>query len=160
MSAGLPGRLRRAGLRDLDRVVPLWLAIGEHHAALDRAFELNDAPEAEARELVRALLRDPDQAAFLYEEEGRVLGLCIVGAARARAVSRERERAEIGDLGVAPAHRRRGIGRRLVDEALAWTAQRGIERVSVRVAVANREGQAFWRALGFGDLVDVLCRRL
>lgn len=141
-------------------MLPLWLAIGEHHALLDPAFALRRDPEPEARELVRALLRDPDEVAFLYEEEDRALGLCIAAVGRARAVSRERERAEISDLWVARAHRRRGIGRRLVEEALAWTAERGIERVSVRVAVANREGQAFWRALGFGDLVDVLCRRL
>jgi hypothetical protein len=33
-------------------------------------------------------------------------------------------------------------------------------RVEVRVAARNAEGQAFWRALGFGDFVDVLDRRL
>jgi hypothetical protein len=32
--------------------------------------------------------------------------------------------------------------------------------VVVRVAVRNAEGQAFWRALGFSDWMDVLERRL
>ena len=36
----------------------------------------------------------------------------------------------------------------------------GMKRVEVRVASRNPEGQAFWRALGFGDLMDVLHRRL
>jgi hypothetical protein len=35
-----------------------------------------------------------------------------------------------------------------------------VPRVEVRVAVRNAEGQAFWRALGYDDLVDVLQRPL
>jgi hypothetical protein len=35
-----------------------------------------------------------------------------------------------------------------------------VGRVEVRVAARNSEGQAFWRALGFHDLMDVLQRRL
>ena len=55
---------------------------------------------------------------------------------------------------------RSGIGRALCDAALAWASERGQRRVEVRVAVGNVEGQGFWRALGFRDLMDVLQRRL
>ena len=86
--------------------------------------------------------------------------MAIARSARAAGVALEDERAEISDLWVDPEARRRGIGRALVDASLAWVRQRGVVRVSVRVAVANAEGQAFWRALGFDDLLDVLQRRL
>jgi GNAT superfamily N-acetyltransferase len=61
---------------------------------------------------------------------------------------------------VRPAARRRGLGRSLAEAALAWARARGVTRVEVRVAAGNAEGQAFWRSLRFGDLVDVLQRRL
>jgi N-acetylglutamate synthase len=61
---------------------------------------------------------------------------------------------------VAPAARRRGIGRALAGAALAWAQAAGAARVEVRVAARNPGGQAFWRALGFADFVDVLDRRL
>jgi hypothetical protein len=48
----------------------------------------------------------------------------------------------------------------LAAAALDWTAERGVDRVEVRVASGNAEGQAFWRGLGFDDLMDVLQRRL
>lgn len=160
MSGAAAGCVRRAGAGDLERVTALWLAIGEHHAGLGPAFALRAGAEAEARELLRALLRDPDTAAFLYEEAGGALGLCIARIDRAPPIAVESERAEITDLGVEPTARRRGIGRALVDAARDWVAARGVRRLEVRVAVRNREGQAFWRALGFGDLVDVLERRL
>jgi ribosomal protein S18 acetylase RimI-like enzyme len=157
------GRIRRAGPRDLEVVTGLWLTLGEHHAVLDPAFGVrrDERGEAEAREIVRRLLRDPDAALLLREQgAGRALGLAIVRIARAPGVALEDERAEISDLWVDPAERRRGIGRALVDASLAWLRERGVGRVSVRVAVANAEGQAFWRALGFADLLDVLQLRL
>lgn len=69
-------------------------------------------------------------------------------------------RAEIDDLAVRPERRRRGVGRALVDAARAWAKSRGAERLLVRVAVHNPEGQAFWRALGWEGFVDILQRRL
>jgi ribosomal protein S18 acetylase RimI-like enzyme len=151
-----PGRVRRAEPRDLEAVTGLWLAIGAHHAGLGPAFALRADARPEARALLRALLRDPDAAAFLYEEDGRAQGLCLVRIDRAPPIGVEAARAEISDLGVAPERRRRGIGRLLVSRARAWIHERGVRRVEVRVAVRNAEGQAFWRALGFADLVDVL----
>jgi ribosomal protein S18 acetylase RimI-like enzyme len=152
--------VRRAEARDLEAVTALWLAIGAHHAGLGPAFGLRPDAAPEARELLRAQLRDPDTAAFLYEEDGHALGLCLARVDRAPPIGVEDARAEISDLGVEPARRRRGIGRLLVERAQGWIRERGADRVEVRVAVRNAEGQAFWRALGFADLVDVLERRL
>ncbi len=134
--------------------------IGEHHAPLDPSFALGAGAEDEAREFLRGLLRDSDAAVFVCDEGGDLRGLCIVRVDRAPRMLRERERAEITDLGVREAARRRGLGRALAGAALDWVAERGVDRVEVRVAAGNPEGQAFWRALGFADHVDVLHRRL
>jgi ribosomal protein S18 acetylase RimI-like enzyme len=47
-----------------------------------------------------------------------------------------------------------------VEESLRWMASRNLPRAALQVAVANAAGQAFWRALGFGDAMDVLERPL
>jgi ribosomal protein S18 acetylase RimI-like enzyme len=94
------------------------------------------------------------------EEAGSVAGFCSVRLQRSSGALVEAARAEIADLGVRPERRRRGTGRALAEAALAWARARGAERVEVRVASRNREGQAFWRALGYEGFVDVLHRRL
>ena len=110
--------------------------------------------------LLAQQLRDADAAVFVCEEARGLVGFCSVRLERAPAAMVEVSRAEIADLGVRADHRRKGVGRSLVEAARSWVRSRGAERLEVRVAVRNPEGQAFWRALGFEGFVDVLHRRL
>lgn len=162
-AAGAP-LLRRAGPDDLAAVTALWIALTELHAAREPLFALAPGAEAEVRRLISAQLRDPDTALFVAEEPGGsggvLVGLCSVCVDRAPPIHAETRRAEITDLFVAAAQRRRGIGSALVDRAFAWARQRGAPRIEVRVATHNDAGRAFWRVRGFAPFMDVLHRRL
>ncbi len=163
--------VRRAGPRDLDTLSALWAALGAHHEKIDPVFAVRAGADLEIRRLVDAMLRDPDTAVFVCESRGgesrggestpgSLLGFCAVRIDRAPPILVEIDRAEITDLLVRAGERRSGLGRRLVESATAWVKQQGLERCEVRVAARNGEGQAFWRAMGFGDLMNVLQRRL
>jgi ribosomal protein S18 acetylase RimI-like enzyme len=152
--------VRVAVMQELDRVAALWTAITLHHEPLDPVFRMRRDADGELRELLGAIARDPDAAILVYDDAGDLPGLCIVRIDHSPPIMQEVERAEITDLGVREDARRRGIGRALVEEALAWVRASGVKRVEVQVAVANADGQAFWRALGFGDLMDVLHKHL
>jgi ribosomal protein S18 acetylase RimI-like enzyme len=157
-----PALLRRAEPDDLDRLVALWTAVADHHARFDAHYRLRDGANHEVRELLRAVLRDPDAAVWLADPAAAdgPAGFCIARVDQAPPILHETRRAEITDLFVRPAARRRGVGRALVAAARAFALGRGVRRIEARVAHANAEGQAFWRALGFADFVDVLDLRL
>lgn len=154
------GSVRHAERRDLDRVGALWSAITVHHAPLDPVFRMRSDADTALTELIRALHRDPSVAILVYDEDGDLPGMCIVRIERAPPILEETRRAEITDLGVREDARRRGIGATLARAALRWVSDADVARVEVRVASGNAEGQAFWRALGFDDLMDVLHKRL
>ena len=161
--SGPPGGcIREATPQDQDAVAALWTDLALHHESLDPVFSLRPDAALEIRKLVSTQLSDPDAATFVWERttpgEGRgaLAGLCIVRIDRAPPINWEVERAEVTDLIVARDFRRRGIGGALLDAALAWVARNGVERVEVRVAARNSEGQAFWRARGFDSWMDVL----
>jgi ribosomal protein S18 acetylase RimI-like enzyme len=154
------GGVRRATLRDLDRVAALWTLITRHHEPLDPVFRMRAGADDALRELLGAIHRDAHSAIFVYDDGGDLPGLCIVRIDSSPPIMLENERAEITDLGVRDDARRRGIASRLVDAAFDWIREGGISRVEVHVASANAEGQAFWRTRGFGDLMDVLHKRL
>ena len=155
----MTGGVRPAGRRDRDRLVELWRGLLEHHEPLDPHYRVRQGSEREWRRLVDGLLRRSDAAVFVWEEDGGLLGFCTAQVETAPSLLVERSRAEITDLLVEPAARRRGIGRALVEACARWIESQGVERTTVRVASGNSEAQAFWRGLGFADFMDVLQRR-
>ena len=152
--------VRRARHRDLEGLVELWRELMRHHAPLDPHYTLAPGAAASWRQHVAGLLGGASGAVFVCGEEGAPDAFCSVELREASPLLSEAGRAEIADLFVSPTLRRSGRGRALVDAALAWIRERGIVRVEVRVVAANRDGQEFWRALGWSDFVDVLQRRL
>ncbi len=154
------GGARRADPGDLERLLPLWRDLIDHHADRDPAFATDSGAAPALRQAASAALRDADAAIFVWDAGGVLGGFCAARVAPAPRGVRERARAEISEIAVQDGLRRRGVGRALALAALDWAAARGAVRAEVRVSARNQEGQGFWRALGFGDFVDVLERRL
>ncbi len=65
-------------------------------------------------------------------------------------------RGSIYRLVVAPSHRRRGLGRRLVEEAAGRLTRAGAVRLQAIVVETDPVGPAFWRACGWEQQVDRL----
>lgn len=151
--------VRPAAQRELDRVAALWTLLLAHHA---EAPSLAPAPHPEPalRAHVEELAASRDAALLVAEREGALAGFAALRALRRPPLFAETERGEIEALYVRPELRRRGVGRELVRASLRWMAARGLRRAAIQVAADNAEGQAFWRALGFADAMDVLERPL
>ena len=156
MSDGRVLTLRRASSADIGTLCRLWIDLTEHHAREDSLYAVRPGAAAEIERILRAELHHDDSAIWLAEEGGIALGFCSARIDVAPPIHDEVERAQITDLWVVAESRRLGAGRQLVEVALGWIEGRGVARVEVRVATRNPEGQSFWRALGFGDFMDVL----
>jgi GNAT superfamily N-acetyltransferase len=155
-----PVETRRAVRGDLAALTGLWLALTRHHAELDRQYALRPGADARARELLADQLARPDTAIFVVDAEAGLAGYAIVRVDEAPPIHPETRRAEISDLYVDAARRRAGVARALVAAATGWARERGAQRLQVRALVRNRSAQAFWRAEGYGEHMDVLQRRL
>ena len=62
------------------------------------------------------------------------------------------DEAEILNLGVAPAQRRRGLGRALVVRLMALLADRGVRAVYLEVRESNDAARRLYQQLGFRDV--------
>jgi ribosomal-protein-alanine N-acetyltransferase len=87
------------------------------------------------------LLAQPGTFAFLAELEGAPCGFVLARVAA--------DEAEILSVAVAPAARRRGAGRKLLEAAMAEAARRAVSRLFLEVAVDNRAALGLYAALGF-----------
>lgn len=89
---------------------------------------------------------DEDAFASLLGSAGCFALRAEGGFVLARAAGGE---AEIITLAVQPAARRRGLGRRLVDDAAAFAAALGAEALFLEVEEGNAAALALYAALGF-----------
>lgn len=121
-----------------------------------RALRAHDLPEVlriEGRSFsspwsaraFRSLLDRPDTC-LIAAVSGSETGSRLLGFAAAWFRG---EDGELGDLAVAPAARRRGIGRRLVEEILAEARRREVARLSLQVRVSNVAARSLYAGVGF-----------
>jgi ribosomal protein S18 acetylase RimI-like enzyme len=60
--------------------------------------------------------------------------------------------AHLNLLAVAPAHRRQGLGRQLMDWLTLTAIEAGVLRINLEVRTQNQEARAFYETLGFDPL--------
>jgi putative acetyltransferase len=99
----------------------------------------------EERRYLRALKRYPDAAVYVAEDEGALVGRL--------SLARDPHPAShhVADLGlmVAATHRRRGIGRRLLEQAVAWARDAGVRKLELHVFPWNEPAIRLYETFGF-----------
>ncbi len=96
---------------------------------------------AYSRFALAAFLAEPGARAWVAEEDGRLVGFVIVRRLRGR-------RGHVITLDVREEHRRRGVGRALLETAERWLAEQGVRQVRLETAVEN-PAVAFWQRMGY-----------
>ncbi len=91
---------------------------------------------------------------------GHLAGYLVGGLGQRAPMFRVRAVGMIHDLAVHPDHRRRGIGRALVDAALDHFRQRGLDHIQVDWDPQNPAATAFWTTLGFAPRLTEAYRKL
>jgi ribosomal protein S18 acetylase RimI-like enzyme len=89
--------------------------------------------------------------------EGERAGFIMVG--RSVSVFTDRQQAFVYDVAVAPAFRRRGIGRMLMEQAETYAREKQMEFITLMVDCHNKAARGLYAQLGFED-GKVLMRKL
>jgi ribosomal protein S18 acetylase RimI-like enzyme len=122
--------IRSATRADIPAVLAVW------DRARSPAAVTPDTPEA----LERLLAHDPE-ALLVAEDEGRIVGVLICGW--------DGWRGSMYRLGVLPEHRRRGIGRALVEAGHARLRALGAVRAGLQIAAGEEAAEELWTEAGW-----------
>jgi ribosomal-protein-alanine N-acetyltransferase len=94
-----------------------------------------------SRESFKNLMGRTDSALGVATVDGTVVGYAVVWFVGSEA--------ELGNIAVSPAWRRRGLGFWLLDWALENARKRGVERIFLEVRVSNKAAQDLYERRGF-----------
>ena len=137
------------------------LLVRQHHA-MDPARFIPAEPETDRQYgayLGRRLGRR-DVVLLVAEEDGRVIGFVWGGLEDTDYMALRGPAGAIYDLVVDPDHRRRGVGRALLDAALAALTRLGAPRVVLATAEANAAAQQLFLRAGFRPTMREMTREL
>lgn len=141
----MPSRIRTLTPADASMYRELRLrALREH----PEAFATSDAEELERSmdEVAGRLAPGAEQVTLGAFERDRLVGMAtLVRPARAKL----RHRAKLAAMYVVPEARARGVGRALLDRALAAAAEWGVSDVALEVTVGNRAARNLYAGAGF-----------
>jgi ribosomal protein S18 acetylase RimI-like enzyme len=90
--------------------------------------------------------RAPDDV-LVADRDGTAVG--YVGLGRPTPVASNRHVLQIAGLTVDPACQRQGLGRRLIEAAVAEATRRGARRLTLRVLGGNAPARALYESCGF-----------
>ncbi len=117
-------------VKDYDAVIALW-----------RRTEGVGLNESDTRRAIAAFLRRNPRLSFVAEKNGRVIGAVLCG--------HDGRRGYLHHLAVSKRHRRRGIGRLLVNACLAKLRKAGISKCNIFIFANNADGMKFWAHTGW-----------
>jgi ribosomal protein S18 acetylase RimI-like enzyme len=146
---------------DHEALAALWRLMDELHARLVPDYFRRPTPSTRTRANLERIVNSPDEVVRVAELDGKVVGLChlILYDTPPLAWVTPARRAHIDSLVVDAGARRRGIGRRLVEDGVSWARGRHADEVVLTVWAGNDEADRFYAALGFRPVNSVLGRR-
>ncbi|MDQ3381436.1 MAG: GNAT family N-acetyltransferase [Actinomycetota bacterium] len=137
-------RIRRAEAGDAAGLVSLAQAVGGEEERWILATESWRSISSERRYL-KSVLRHPDATVIVAADGDHVVGRL--------SLSRDPHPASrhVADLGlmVAESHRRRGIGKQLLEEAVAWARSVGVQKLELHVFPWNEPALRLYESFGF-----------
>lgn len=147
--------IREAHPDESDEVMGLWTALHEEQEELDdRIGPLADDASERWENDFPEWLEDEGTRVLVAEHNGIILGFVLAERWYPPPIAEQNFEIYIESMFVRVEHRRRGIGRKLVDAVADWTEEEGAERMRLGVLSVNEEAKQFWRSVGGRSLQE------
>ena len=153
--------IRPATAEDCDPVAALWAMMADEHHGYDAEFWMwaDDAVE-HWRERYEQLITDRGMVTLVAQTASGDLAGFVVASAKETSGVFARNRGEVWDLVILPAHRGEGLGTKLMEATFDQLKARGAEDVVLHAAVANQAAQRLYEKLKMRPVMYRMYRRL
>lgn len=146
--------VRAATVDDVDAVLPLVANTCAFHQAMDgQKYPFLRDPARRYCNWLRGCATDGQTVFLVATDADAIVGFLVATVDDEIPIYRVKRYGFIHDLWVEPDHRRHGLGRRLLQEAVARFGKLNVQQVRLDVLVGNAPAQKLFASCGFRQSV-------
>jgi ribosomal protein S18 acetylase RimI-like enzyme len=131
-------KITKIKIGDYDEVFSLW----------KKTEGLGLHKDADSKKGIARYLRRNPGFSVVARDNKKIVGVLLCG--------QDGRRGHLYHLAVIPAYRKKGIGKALVNQALANLAAIGFNRCTLCAFTKNRAGRKFWKYIGWTQRPDLI----
>lgn len=148
--------IRGLDTQDIPVMADLWHEKMVLHQQADRRYRL--APDSKAQWSSAVRQWNADECYFIHvaESQGEIVGYIIAHVQPSSPGLIPEQIGIISDLAVGTHSYQSGLGRHLLKPVLEWFSRQSITQVIIHVPHRQPVEQAFWRAMGATEWVDLM----
>jgi GNAT superfamily N-acetyltransferase len=145
--------IRTAASSDAEKIVELRLLSQEHaEKSNPLIWRITEEGKKLLKQKVENDLADSNVHILIAEADDETIGYAQ-GEVTSRSDHMPRTVGQVSLMYVVKQFRRKGVGRRLVQELCKFFNLNKVEDLTVRYIIGNKEAEGFWRKLGFEPII-------
>lgn len=142
--------LREAQKNDLQKLQYLDDEVFIDNQTYDNDLDMNWAMSEKGKTYFSNLLKDPNSYCLLATDNEKAVGYIVClpkdfGYRKSKCV-------EIGNMGVSPDYRSKGIGSMLIKKGIEWAKKKGYKKIYASSYSNNQKAILFYKKNGFSEI--------
>ncbi|TFF97471.1 MAG: GNAT family N-acetyltransferase [Promethearchaeota archaeon] len=145
--------IRKADNSDFNELLNLALELQYHVEQSDPGlWHLNEIGKERMKEELNQMLNEKENLVILIENVSDIIGFAFGSIQENLSYSPQRV-GKIEKVFIKKNWRRKGLGNQLVAILSQYFQSKNIKEITLRYAQGNKEGELFWKDLGFNPLI-------
>jgi ribosomal protein S18 acetylase RimI-like enzyme len=148
--------IRPASRNDVDGLLELWKEFMKDPHSLDRPIPTHPENTRRWKEFINKLVDEDPRQIQIADHNGVLLGYLICQKTVTTPLDMGYKWSYISDIYIRPTHRRRGLGKRLLQTTLEYLKSIGSEHIRLAVWHRNEPAIRLYEELGFREHMRIL----
>jgi ribosomal protein S18 acetylase RimI-like enzyme len=148
--------IRSATKEDAAELLELWKAFMKDTESLDRPIPTHPENAARWQEFIKRLIEEDPRQIQVAEQNDVLVGYLVCQKVVTTPLDMGYNWSYVSDIYVTPTHRRKGLGKRLLQATIGYLKSEGSEHIRLAVWHRNKVAIQIYEQLGFKEHMNIL----